>query len=176
MTEEIVGGDRNRIADFRFLDEAVLPVEDEDANYPAGLVSVTLCSDDGDLTDGDPCDGIPPCVNGTVKVTFENFAGTFDSPAFQYRFFDPAGNDYAALPNADLMGNMATLTLSDGGTGDTSDTPLAATSGTGGRIQDTGGPGLLQLAAPAPAMPLSGLALALMTLLGIGGWTLRRKR
>lgn len=180
VTAQILGdGACNQIVDLQFLQESDLPVEDEGGNYPAGLVSVEVCSDDGEGMDGDPCDGTPPCINGQIKVTFDQYTGNFGNPGFAYRFFDPAGNEYDTLPTVDLMGNMAILTLSDGGFGDTSATNVAVTngnSGSDGRIRNTGGPAVLEFPAPAPTMPLSGLVMSILILLGIAAVGMRRNR
>ncbi len=180
ISATLAGGNCNRIVNFEFIQEIDLPVADEEGAYPDGLVDVSVCSDDDDDTDGDPCDGIPPCTNAQIKITFEASENDFGN-GFVYRFFDPTTMEYMPLPNVDLMGNMATLNLTDGGIGDVSGAGPAtgaATSGTGGDgiIRDIGGPATAALVVPAPAMSPFAMLLGGLGLLGIAAGALRRRR
>ena len=149
VTVELLPNGCVQILDFAFLEEIDLSPEDEYFEYPFGIVTFSL-----------------PCASAEVKITFEQ-ATTDLSSNFVYRVYNPTTMEYSTLTEGvTLMGNMAILSLTDGGPGDMG-TVEAATSGSA-VIEHTGGPAYSIGPVGAPAMSFGGLVIAVGIFFGIG--------
>lgn len=152
-----------QLRDVYTVAEANLPVQDPDLTFPFGLLGFT--------TD---------CPTVFVKVLYHSLNAF--NPDVVYEKFGPnppgsMPSIYYTLPGV-IFGSeavgpdpavaTASFTLVDGGTGDATVAD--------GEIIDPGGPAFALPEAPAPALGLTGMAIALALIGAIGGLAIRRRR